>query len=133
MMTVLPSKTLSISIERRPDEVYAYVANPENFPEWVTSFVKSVRRSGEEWIAETTEAPITLKFVDKNDYGVADHWVTVATGQTILNPMRVVPNGSGCEVVFTAFRQPGMSDESFANDTGMIESDLRTLKRIMEK
>ncbi|WP_054971731.1 hypothetical protein [Paenibacillus sp. A3] len=66
-------------------------------------------------------------------YGVADHWVTVATGQTILNPMRVVPNGSGCEIVFTAFRQPGVSDESFANDTAMIESDLRTLKRIMEK
>ncbi|MCM3273484.1 SRPBCC family protein [Paenibacillus elgii] len=132
-MTVLPSKTLSISIERGPEEVYAYVTNPVNFPEWVTSFVKSIRRSGEEWIVETTEAPITLKFVDNNDYGVADHWVTVATGQTILNPMRVVLNGSGCEVVFTAYRQSGVSEESFANDTAMIESDLRTLKRIMEK
>lgn len=49
----------------------------------------------------------------KHDYGVAEHWVTVATGQTILNPIRVAPNGSGCEVVFTAFQQPGMSDESF--------------------
>ncbi|MGF9906828.1 SRPBCC family protein [Brevibacillus porteri] len=133
MMTILPSKTLSISIECRPEEVYAYVTNPENFPEWVTSFVKSIRRWGEEWIVETKEAQITLKFADKNDYGVADHWVTIATGQTILNPMRVVPNGSGCEVVFTAFQQPGMSHENFVKDTEMIESDLRTLKRIMEK
>jgi hypothetical protein len=43
-----------------------------------------------------------------------------------------VPNGSGSEVLFTVFRQPGMSDENFAKDTAMVEQDLQTLKLVLE-
>jgi hypothetical protein len=32
-----------------------------------------------------------------------DHDVTLPSGETLSNPMRVVPNGTGSEVVFTLF------------------------------
>ena len=58
--------------------------------------------------------------------------MTLPDGTTIRNPMRVVPNGESSEVSFTLFQLPGMSDEEFARDAGMVEADLRTLKRVLE-
>jgi hypothetical protein len=46
--------------------------------------------------------------------------------------MRVLSNGSGSEVVFTLFQLPEMSDEQFAEDTAMVERDLKTLKNVLE-
>lgn len=46
--------------------------------------------------------------------------------------MRVLPNGSGSEVIFTLFRLPDMSNEQFAEDVGMVERDLKTLKDVLE-
>ena len=47
--------------------------------------------------------------------------------------MRVVPNGSGSEVIFTLFKTPEMSDKQFAEDAGLVERDLRTLKSVLER
>lgn len=132
-MSVPRTKTLTVSIERPPGEVYRFVSDPRNFPTWVTSFCRSVRRAGDEWIVETTQAPVKLRFAAKNDLGVLDHYVTVAAGREILVPMRVIPNASGSEVLFTLFRLPEMSDDEYARDLGMVEADLRTLKDVLER
>ena len=81
---------------------------------------------------ETPRGPIKVKFVEKNDFGVLDHYVNPASGVEIYVPMRVLPNGSGSEVIFTFFRSPDMSDEKFAEDVGMVERDLGTLKNVLE-
>lgn len=133
MAAVLKSKTLSVSIECPPGRVYAFVSNPENLPKWATAFCRSVRESAGEWIMETPDGPMTIKFVGRNDFGVLDHTVTVKPGIEILNPMRVVPNGSGSEIIFTVFQSPGVSNEAFAKDAGMVEGDLRTLKTVLEE
>jgi hypothetical protein len=62
-----------------------------------------------------------------------DHDVTLESGVTIHNPMRVVPNGEGSEFVFTLIRQPGMSEEQFARDEAAVETDLRALKDLLER
>lgn len=71
-------------------------------------------------------------FVPRNDYGVLDHDVTLPSGEIVYNPMRVIPNGEGCEVVFTLRRLPGMSEEEFARDAGLVAADLARLKRVLE-
>lgn len=43
----------------------------------------------------------------------------------------IVRNGDGCEVVFTLFRLPGVTDEAFERDAATIAHDLRTLKEIL--
>ena len=62
-----------------------------------------------------------------------DHDVTLESGVTVHNPMRVVPNGEGSELVFTLIRQPGMSDGQFAKDRAAVENDLMTLKALLER
>lgn len=74
-----------------------------------------------------------IRFAAKNDFGVADHYVNPAPGVEVYVPIRVLPNGSGSEVIFTIFRLPSMSDDKFAEDIGMIERDLMTLKNVLER
>ena len=74
-----------------------------------------------------------IKFVGHNEFGVLDHYVNPPPGLQILNPMRVVANGSGSEVLFTLFQSPNMSEEKFAEDARLVERDLRTLKTILEE
>jgi hypothetical protein len=73
-----------------------------------------------------------FRFVPPNELGVLDHHVELPDGQEVLNPMRVVPNGAGSEVIFTLFQRPGMSDEEFARDARTVETDLRKLKSVLE-
>ena len=113
-------------------------------------FCRSIKKSNGEWIIETPQGPMRIRIASKNDSGILDHTVIPAPGVEVFVPMRVVPNGSGSEgrslittrkrhflaessvVIFTLFQQPGMSDENFAKDQGMVEQDLATLKQVME-
>ena len=132
MAIMFAARTLSISIDAPPSRVYSFVSNPCNLPWWATAFCKSVSRSNDDWIVETPEGPVKIRFADKNGYGILDHYVSPTPGVEILVPMRVVANGSGSEVLFTMFQLPGMSVETFAADAGMVERDLRGLKSRLE-
>jgi hypothetical protein len=125
--------TLNVSIGRTSREVYGFVRNPLNLPLWATAFCRSVRWDGLRWIVQTTSGPIEIRFVDDNSFGVVDHFVTTSDGQLFYNPMRVIANEAGCEVLFTVFQFPGVSDERFAADKAMIERDLHTLKTVLEQ
>jgi len=120
-------------VERRPGEVYGFISDPRNLPGWVGSFYRSVRESGSGWVAETPLGAARVRFVAGNDFGVLDHYVTLPSGQEIFNPMRVVPNGDGSEVIFTLFRLPGMSDDGYAEDLASVERDLEKLKAVLEE
>jgi hypothetical protein len=133
MPNLRKSKVLTISINSPADRVYAFVTNAENMPKWMTSFVRSVKKAGAGWVIDTPDGQMEFLFVPQNEFGVLDHWVKLPSGAAIRNPMRVVPNGEGSEVMFTLFQLPEMSDEKFAEDAGMVERDLRTLKTVLEQ
>ena len=117
-MKVFESKNISISVNRSPAQVYDFISNRENLPLWASGL-------------ESMEN-IKIKFAEKNIFGVVDHDVTLATGTTFHNPMRVLPNGDGSEVVFTLFRRPEMSNDKFESDANWVLGDLKKLKSILE-
>ena len=133
MARTLTSKTLTVSIDRPQGEVYAFVTDVQNLPRWATSFVKSVRKTAEGWVAETVEGAMGFEYVPRNAFGVLDHTVRPAPGVEIHVPMRVVPNGDGSEVIFTLIQFPGMPDDKFRRDREMVERDLQTLKTVLER
>ena len=133
MASILISKTLSLSIECAPRRAYEFVSNPENLPKWATAFCRAVRKSDSEWIVETPDGQVGIQFVAQNNFGVFDHHVTVKPGVELLIPMRVVPNRSGSDINFTLFQSPDTSDAKFAQDAGLVERDLRNLKKALEK
>jgi hypothetical protein len=131
-MMTLTSRTLQVSIARPPAEVYDFAADPENLPKWARGLCRSIRRSEAGWIVDTAQGEINVRFTERNSLGVLDHYVTSAPGVEIYVPMRVVANGAGSEIIFTLFRQPGMSADKFAEDIGSVERDLETLKHVLE-
>lgn len=127
------AKHISVSINCPMAQVYEFVSNPENLPQWAVGLSGSIQKINEEWIAESPMGRVKVAFAEKNTFGVLDHDVTLPSGVTVYNPLRVFPNDSGSELVFTLYRRPEMSDQSFAEDAGLVEKDLEKLKALLEQ
>lgn len=123
---------LGISIHRNAQDVYDFAAAPENLAQWASGLGQTLRKVNGEWIADTPAGEVTIKFADRNTFGVLDHWVTTAQGTQISIPMRVIPHGDGSNLMLTLFCQPGMSDEQFEADAAWVLRDFATLKRLLE-
>jgi hypothetical protein len=106
-----------MTIERPSAEVYAFVCDPKNLPRWASGL----------------SAAVKVRFVERNAFGVLDHYVKTDSGAEVYVPMRVFPNGEGAEVLLTVFRRPGTSEEKFAEDTHWVRRDLEALKQLLEK
>jgi hypothetical protein len=127
------SRHVSISINHPADEVYEFASNPENLPKWAAGISGSVKNVNGDWIAESPMGKVKVKFADKNRFGILDHDVTLPSGETFYNPMRVFPNKDGSELIFTLYQRPRMSDKDFRNDEEQIKADLEKLKAMIEK
>jgi hypothetical protein len=93
---------------------------------------KSLKKVNGEWVAEAPEGQVKVRFTERNDFGILDHYVAIRPGVEVYIPMRVIANGAGSEVMFTVFRLPGMTDDTFARDVEWVERDLRALKALLE-
>jgi hypothetical protein len=129
------SRHISTHIDRPAAAVYAYASNPSNWPDWAHGLGSSMDEVDGQWIAESAAlgGRVVVAFAQKNEFGVLDHDVTLPSGEVIHNPVRVIGDGDGCEVVFTLRRRPGMSDEDFARDAAAVSADLATLRRLTER
>ncbi len=124
-------RTLSISVARPAQEVYAYLADPRNFPRW-SKFIIGMRSDADGWIGKTPHGEVRMRFTPRNDLGVLDHWVSPNPSVTVYVPLRVLANAAGSEVTFTVFRQPNMNYAGFAQDMAMVQRDLDSLKATLE-
>lgn len=106
-----------MTIERSPLDVYNYVFDPKNLPKWASGLGAAVK----------------VRFVERNKFGVLDHFVSVGSGPEVYMPMRVFPNGDGSEVLITVFRRDGVTEEKFVDDTQWVRRDLEALKQLLEK
>ncbi|GAA1259486.1 SRPBCC family protein [Kitasatospora nipponensis] len=126
------SKHISERINRTATEVYAYASDPTNLPHWASGLGSSVEQVDGRWFAQSPLGRVGIDFAPHNDYGVLDHDVTLPGGAVVHNPMRVLADGPGSEVVFTLRRMPGMSDEDYARDAATVAADLAALKALLE-
>lgn len=127
------SRTITVSIGRPFDRVHEFLADPTNWNRWAFGLGKNIRRSNDGWIADSGGGVVKVLFTAWNSFGVVDHTVVRPSGQRVYVPMRLIVNGKGCELLFTLYREPNMSDERFASDAGFVQRDLDGLKRLLEK
>ena len=127
-MSVQRATVVHISILAAPDSVVAFLAEMENWKTWAP-WVQSVTRLSEgHWRLETTDGPMTVRFAEPNSLGVLDHEVTLESGVTVFNAMRVVPNGTGSELTMVVTQYPQMSLEQFEQDVQAVTDDFARLK-----
>lgn len=133
-MTTMAATVVHISIDRDWKAVHAFAAQPENMPLWASGLAAGLTPDGDEWIADGGPiGDVRVRFAPANDLGVIDHEVTLPSGASVYNALRVTPNGDGAEVMFTVLKMPGTGDDAFAADCDHVRRDLATLKAILEK
>jgi hypothetical protein len=128
------ARHLGVTIRRSAAEVYDFASDPANLPLWAKGLAAgALTAAGGEWVGQSPAGRVRVRFAPRNTFGVLDHEVVLDSGDAVHVPLRVLPNGDGCEVVFTLFRRPGMSDAELAADAAAVERDLATLKRLLER
>jgi hypothetical protein len=132
-LLTVESRTIIVRIDRPFDNVYEFLVDPANWNQWAFGLGKNIRRSKDGWIADSDGGVARVQFTSQNSFGVVDHTVIRPSGQRVYIPMRLIANSSGCELMFTLFREPNMSDAQFASDAGFVQRDLNGLKRLLEK
>jgi len=132
----MESRHVSIWIEAAPEVVYAFASDPQTWSRWAAGLAEGgLRRTADGWVADSPMGEVTVEFAPPNEFGVLDHVVRLPSGEAVYNPMRVIPGGpgeTGCEVVFTLRRRPGVTDAEFEADAAAVAADLETLRGLLE-
>jgi hypothetical protein len=128
----MPSRHVSTVIRRSPQDVYAYASDPGNLPAWAAGLTDaSITRDGDTLVTESPMGRIRMVFAPRNEFGVLDHWVTLPSGNTTYNALRVIDHPDGAEIIFT-LRQLDATDDEFARDADLVAADLERLRGILE-
>ena len=131
-MSTYTSRHIVETIDRDPADVYAYVSDPRTLPAWASGLSTTISLVDDEWVAESDLGRITVEFAPDNPYGVLDHVVTLPDGTQVTNPLRVVANGDGSDVVFSLFQLPPADLDAFEADAAAVTRDLARLKVLLE-
>jgi uncharacterized membrane protein len=63
MSRLRPVETITVSIERPPQDVYEYVANPANLPRWASGLAGGIESVKGEWIAVSPVGRVKVRFL----------------------------------------------------------------------
>lgn len=133
-MTTLPARIIHIGIEKPWQEVYAFAADPHNMPLWASGLASGLTRDGDDWIGDGGPVgKVRVRFTPENPFGLLDHTVMMENGLVVENPLRVVRNGDGAELMFTLLQRPDLDDKAFEADAAHVLKDLQTLKDLLER
>jgi len=124
--------TQTISIEALPSTVAAFLADGRNLPRWAVGFAKAVLKDDDQWIVTTGSGEIRVVIDSDLAHGVVDFRMFPAPGVEAVASTRVLPRGTGSEVVFTQFQDSAMPDEVFEKNVQAVSHELKVLKAVLE-
>lgn len=123
------SKTLTAALPEDSQAIFAWIADPENLPQWHSAFCRSVRRENGRWMVESPRGLLGIRFIRDDRALVLDWIVRFDDGQELTTAIRVLPNGDGSEIVVTLLKPAGFSEAAFQEQFRWIESALRELRK----
>src|SRR5689334_2321441 len=131
-MNVYRAEAVHVSILAPPRQVVDFLADVHNWKTWAP-WVRGVAKSSDrDWTIETDGGAMHLRFVESNSVGVLDHTVTLASGVSVYNSMRVSPNGGGSELVMIVLQTPPATSEEFERDVQAVRDDFARIKKVLE-
>jgi hypothetical protein len=129
------SVTLSVRIACPAEEAYRFIADPATMPQWAIQNVKAIRPMGlNEWEIQTPRG--AGKLIPRSDQtsAILDHeFVDPKEGSWEVSG-RIVPAGAKDSVyMITLVKPPYMPEEAFRQGMPLVEEELQTMRRILEK
>ncbi|WP_218974229.1 SRPBCC family protein [Streptomyces sp. NP160] len=129
---VWPALHISRSVEAPPQRVVALAGDPAQLPRWAAGLATGIREEDGRWFTDSPAGPVEVAFTGPLEAGVLDHDVTLPDGTVVHNPLRVLANDSGSEVVFTLFHRTGVTEEELRADAELVRADLDRLAALLE-
>lgn len=131
-MTIYRAEVIHVSILASPRRAFDFLADVNNWKAWA-QWVRFVKQSSaREWTLDTDAGTMHLRFVEANSLGVLDHTVTLASGVSVYNSMRVSANGSGSELAMVVLQTPPATSEQFEQDVRAVRDDFARIKKVLE-
>ena len=122
----MTSRTVTVVLPAPKQEVFAYLADVENLPEWATEFARELKVVNGKYKVVNGLGEFFFEVEADEETGVIDMLVGPDEDRRALFPTRVVPLGyDRSAFTFTMFQQPEQPDELF-------ESQYRSLLREFE-
>jgi hypothetical protein len=120
--------TVTATFAAPADEVFAYLADIDNLPEWATEFARELRLVDGRHKVVNGLGEFFFELRADRDSGVIDMLAGPREDALQLFPTRVVPLSSGGSAfTFTMFQAPGQPDEQFE---GQYRSLLREFENL---
>lgn len=122
-----------VSIKADPHEVWAFVANLNNWKQ-LSEFGKNLTQVNETlWIAHTPQGDVKVVPMFDEEKLLLDHLCILPSGHGQHIKYRVVPSLEGSELVMTNLQTAGVSDEDYEQQLQWTMDELNNVKKIMEE
>lgn len=117
------SETVTTVLPANSDDVFDYMSDVRNLPEWATEFARKLVHDGERWKVVNNLGELFFEIRADRATGVIDMYAGLSPDTMAVFPSRVVELADGTTAYsFTMFQAPDMPDELF-------ESQHRSLQR----
>jgi hypothetical protein len=126
------STTIAVTIKRSPKEVYEYISNLGNWPEFSEFAANFEKVTDSEYIAHTSQGDITVRALFDKEHMLLDTQCILPDGEIQTIPYRVVPNKDGAELLMTNFRPRSSTKKDYEEQLYWIEVELKKAKEILE-
>jgi len=123
------SRTVTTMLDAPSGEVFAYLAEIENLPEWATEFARELKLVDGRHKVVNGLGEFFFELRPDEATGVIDMLAGPAEDELAVFPTRVVglPDGSSA-FTFTMFQAPGMPDELFQSQYTSLKRELENVR-----
>jgi hypothetical protein len=112
------------------EEVFDYLSDIENLPDWATEFARELKREGGRYKVVNGLGEFLFEIRADRSTGVIDMFAGPTEEEMAIFPTRAVslPDGRTA-YTFTMFQGSGMPDELFESQHASLLRELENLKR----
>ena len=124
------SRTFTITTNAKRDEVFEFLAKPENLPLWATEFCEAIRKEGDHWIIDTCNGPMYYAVDADSASGVIEMHVGPEFESMNVLPVRVFTAGGKTLASFVFLKEPTTPMEMY---NAQCRSMIKELKALVER
>jgi uncharacterized protein YndB with AHSA1/START domain len=124
------SESVTTVLDAPPADVFGYLSEVENLPDWATEFARRLERDGHDYKVVNGLGEFFFEIRADERTGVIDMYAGPTKDAMAVFPTRVValPDGRAA-FTFTMFQAPGMPDELFEQQHASLRREFRQIER----
>jgi hypothetical protein len=124
------NQTVTAVLPARANEVFDYLADIENLPEWATEFARRLERDGRDYKVVNGLGEFFFEIRADAATGVIDMYAGPTKDRMAIFPTRVVglPDGTTA-FMFTMFQSPDTPDELFESQHASLLREFEHIRR----